>query len=275
MGHLTIHSQVHPAAVAQGGGRPSGAFSSMPDPTAGSPAALALPMDARFADQASVRPAASRRPAAGTIAAGQGAAMAWRITGQLVETCSCNMLCPCYFGVPELAIPDQGWCAMAFLFRIREGQSDGVDLDGLDAVVVLDFPGNPYLGGGTARLYLDGRGSAAQQSELEAFLTGERGGPWGVVCSLLTSWLPTRTGQIVVDEQGDVLVGTVGEVGQLRSTLMRAPDGRATTLQAFGFGCAIEIDAVELAPSGSRWQDPEVRRFETRSGSRSTFDWHG
>jgi hypothetical protein len=138
------------------------------------------------------------------------------------------------------------------------------------------FPGNPYLGGGTARLYLDARGergAAARARGVFSPVCAAVRGAW--VCSLLTSWLPTRTAQIEVDEQGDALVGTVGELGQLRSTLMRAPDGRATTLQAFGFGCAIGIDAVELAPSGSRWQDPEVRRFETRSGSRSTFDWRG
>ena len=44
-------------------------------------------------------------------------AMAWRLTGQLVETCSCNMFCPCWFTVQELMIMDQGWCASAIAFR--------------------------------------------------------------------------------------------------------------------------------------------------------------
>jgi hypothetical protein len=201
--------------------------------------------------------------------------MAWRLSGQLVETCSCNMLCPCYFGVPELAVPDKGWCAMAFLFRIQAGESDGVDVSGRDVVVVLDFPGNPYLGGGVARLYLDETADAAQRRELEVLFTGERGGPWGVVCSLLTGWLPLRVAHIDVREESDTVVTTVGEIGELQSTLLRHPDGRATTLHAFGFGCTLEIDSVELAPSGSHWSDPELRQFETRSGTRSTFAWSG
>jgi hypothetical protein len=201
--------------------------------------------------------------------------MAWRITGQLIETCSCNMLCPCYFGVPELAVPDQGWCAMVFLFRIRVGESDDVDLGGRDVVAVLDFPGNPYLGGGVARLYLDETTAAAQRRELEELFTGRKGGPWGVVCTLLTSWLPSQVARIEVREEGDTVVTTVGDLGEQQSTLLRHPDGRATTMHAFGFGCTLEIDAIELAPSGSHWNDPELRRFETKSGSRSTFAWSG
>ena len=37
--------------------------------------------------------------------------MSWRIKGEFVESCSCNMLCPCWYGVKELMIMDQGWCA--------------------------------------------------------------------------------------------------------------------------------------------------------------------
>jgi hypothetical protein len=164
---------------------------------------------------------------------------------------------------------------MAFLFRISAGESDGVDLGGHDVVVVLDFPGNPYFGGGIARLYLDESASAAQRQELEALFTGNRGGPRGVVCSLLSDWLPVRIARIEVSEEGDSVVTTVGGIGEMRSTLLRHPDGRATTLNAFGFGCTLEIDSVELAPSGSRWSDQEMRQFETRSGTRSGFAWSG
>jgi hypothetical protein len=28
--------------------------------------------------------------------------MAWNLTAEFTETCSCNMLCPCWYGVKEL-----------------------------------------------------------------------------------------------------------------------------------------------------------------------------
>ncbi len=34
--------------------------------------------------------------------------MAWTIRAEMVETCSCNMLRPCWYGVKELMIMDQG-----------------------------------------------------------------------------------------------------------------------------------------------------------------------
>jgi hypothetical protein len=50
----------------------------------------------------------------------EGETMAWNLKGQLVESCSCNMFCPCWFGVQDLMIMDQGWCAGVLGFRIRK-----------------------------------------------------------------------------------------------------------------------------------------------------------
>lgn len=49
--------------------------------------------------------------------------MSWNIAGQWIESCSRNMLCPCWFGMKELAVQDQGWCATADVFRIQQGSS--------------------------------------------------------------------------------------------------------------------------------------------------------
>lgn len=65
------------------------------------------------------------------------------------------MLCPCWFGVKELMIMDQGYCAAPILFRIQNGNVDGIDLKGRDIVVLFDFPGPTILdGNATSRLYI-------------------------------------------------------------------------------------------------------------------------
>ena len=61
--------------------------------------------------------------------------MAWNLSGQFIEACSCNVMCPCWFGVKELMVMDQGWCATTQLYQIDQGNSDGVDLSG--RVVIL------------------------------------------------------------------------------------------------------------------------------------------
>ena len=82
--------------------------------------------------------------------------MAWSLTADFTETCSCNMLCPCWFGVKELMIMDQGYCAGALLFRVSQGSADGVDLSGRVVALAADWPGPTLLdGNGTGRLYID------------------------------------------------------------------------------------------------------------------------
>ena len=67
--------------------------------------------------------------------------MTWNLSGKMVENCTCNMLCPCWFGVKELMIMDKGYCGAPILFRIQDGSADGIDLKGRDIVMALDFPG--------------------------------------------------------------------------------------------------------------------------------------
>lgn len=93
--------------------------------------------------------------------------MAWNLSGELIETCSCNMLCPCWYGVKELMIMDRGWCASPMLWRIEEGSCEGVDLKGLTFAFVTFFPGPTlYDGNGTARLYVDDSATADQRMAL-------------------------------------------------------------------------------------------------------------
>src|SRR5262245_40329467 len=123
--------------------------------------------------------------------------MAWRLTGQMIETCSCNMFCPCWFLVQEVMVMDKGWCASALGFRAPEGNSNGVRLGGRTVVLALDFPGPTLLdGNATARLYIDDGSNADQRRELEAICSGKVGGPMGGVAPLITKWLPARTAKI-------------------------------------------------------------------------------
>lgn len=200
--------------------------------------------------------------------------MAWRLTGQFIETCSCTMLCPCWFGVPELAIQDQGWCATAAAVRVQEGEADGVSLAGQTVVIAFDFPDVIFNGGGTGRLYLDQRASAEQRRALEAIFTGRQGGPMEALAALLSTWLPSRTAPLDVTDDGDAVTVKVGDIGRVESRRLRDGEGKDFTLRGGGFLTGLRMEALELAPSNSRWSDPEMpRQFETKSGGRAPISW--
>ena len=129
--------------------------------------------------------------------------MTWNLSGKMVENCTCNMLCPCWFGVKELMIMDQGYCAAPILFRIQNGSIDGVDLKRRDVVLAVDFPGPTILdGNATYRLYIDEAADERQRKELEAIFKGKRGGPMEMISSLSTKWLPTQSTKIEVNDDG-------------------------------------------------------------------------
>jgi hypothetical protein len=200
--------------------------------------------------------------------------MAWRLNGQLIETCSCNMFCPCWFTVQELMIMDQGWCASAIAFRVEAGDADGVDLGGRTVVFVPDFPGPTLFdGNATARLYFDDGASAEQRRALEAIFTGQQGGPMAILSPLVATWLPAQTMPIDVQEADETITVTVGNVGQVQSRLLRDGQGQGFQLRGGGFVAALGMEAADLAPGGSRWSDPDLRQFETKSGARGAFRW--
>ena len=203
--------------------------------------------------------------------------MAWNVSGQLAEGCSCNVMCPCWFGVKELMVMDQGWCDSTLLFLVSQGSSDGVDLSGRSVVVAVDLPGPTMLdGNGTARLYIDDGANADQQRELEAVFSGAKGGPMEILAGLLTKMLPTQTASITVQDDGGDLTVTVGNFGVIKSQPLNDEAGRPTVIQNAMFAQHLQLSDPQVAPSGHRWTDPDLpRAFDAKSGARATFAWSG
>lgn len=204
--------------------------------------------------------------------------MGWRVKGELVESCSCNMLCPCWYGVKELMVMDQGWCASPWLIRIQEGESNGVDISGLSVVLAMFFPGPTLLdGNGTGRLHIDDRADEAQRRELEAIFTAQRGGPLVVPGSLLTTWLPTMFSSIDITETDGTVTARVGDHGVIVSTRLVNEEGDRMTMQNAGFALALQFrnKTAELAPSnGSTWNDPDLpQAWEGKSGAVGSISW--
>lgn len=174
---------------------------------------------------------------------------------------------------------DQGWCDIVIGFPIREGSSDGVTLDGREVVFTADFPGPTFFdGNATARMFIDAGADHDQQRELEAIFQGQKGGPMGNLAPLVTTWLPTKTANIRIQEEGDTISVAVEGTGHMRSNRLRDSEGNTFTLRGGGFisGFGLNETTLELAPTGADWADEEMpRRFETKSGARGNFTWSG
>jgi hypothetical protein len=204
--------------------------------------------------------------------------VAWNLTGELVESCSCNMFCPCWYGVRELMVMDRGWCGTPLLFRIQNRSSNGINLSGLTVVVTAFFPGPTlYDGNATARLFVEDSTTNDQRREMEAIMQGKQGGPMEVLASLISQWLPTESTRIDVHEQNGAVTANIGNIGQIRSERLKNEAGQQVTMQNAGIAMLFQLEnnTAELAPSeGSRWSDPDMpQQWESRSGAVGRFTW--
>jgi hypothetical protein len=202
--------------------------------------------------------------------------MAWNLRGRVIETCSCNMLCPCWYGVKELMVMDRGWCNTTQWYLIQGGRSAEVDLGTRTVVLTMDFPGPTLFdGNGTGRLYIDDGASAEQRRELEGIFQGKKGGAPELLGNIVANWLPTKGARIEINE-GDKTTARVAGVGQVESNLLKDESGRVMTTQNVGFASFFNADGLntQLAPGSAQWSDSELPHpMEHRSGARTTVNW--
>jgi hypothetical protein len=196
--------------------------------------------------------------------------MAWRLTGTYYSSCSCNVGCPCIFGEME---GDQGWCSGTLVFDVRAGDVDGTDVSGTKVVLTGDFPSGFLAGNGKGRIYFDPGVSQEQRSALEPVFSGRQGGIFELLGTLVPDFLPAKEAPISIqtDEQATTRI-KVGDFGAFVVQPLRGPEGDFTRLL---HGSAAFRDDIILAKgTGSRWQDPEMRQWESGGhAEQADFDW--
>lgn len=101
----------------------------------------------------------------------------WRLSGQVLVACNCDWGCPCNFN----ALPTAGKCEGGWTWHVEEGSYNDTSLGGLNFSVYVNWPGAIHEGNGEALILVDERASDEQRSAIERLLTGEVGGPWGIL----------------------------------------------------------------------------------------------
>ena len=101
--------------------------------------------------------------------------MAWNVAGTYIETCSCDLMCPCNFSFDHGATYD--YCRAALAFNIKVGEIDGTDVSGLKAAFVIDTPKVMTDGNWRLAVFIDDQASDEQAEKLTAVFTGQLGGP--------------------------------------------------------------------------------------------------
>jgi hypothetical protein len=126
--------------------------------------------------------------------------MAWQLKGSYVETCSCELMCPCNLSFDHGATYE--FCRVSLVFNIREGDIDGTDIAGRKVVVIADTPKVMTEGNWKLGVFIDDQASDAQFEQLVKVFSGQLGGPMAALTPLVGEILGVERAAIELHDDG-------------------------------------------------------------------------
>ena len=126
--------------------------------------------------------------------------MSWSLRGSYVETCSCELMCPCNLSLDHGATYD--FCRVTLVFNIREGEIEGTDISGLKVVAIADTPKVMTEGNWRLGVFVDDQATEEQAEKLVQVFSGQLGGPMAALAPLVGEMLGVERARIEVDDDG-------------------------------------------------------------------------
>ena len=126
--------------------------------------------------------------------------MAWSLKGSYVETCSCDLICPCNATMDHGATYD--YCRVVLGFNIREGEIEGTDVSGLKVAAIADTPKVMTEGNWRLGVFVDENASDEQADKLVQVFGGQLGGPMAGLGPLVGEMLGVERAAIEMEDDG-------------------------------------------------------------------------
>jgi hypothetical protein len=152
--------------------------------------------------------------------------MTWRLAGEYLENCNCDILCPCI--TSSLQGPaDNERCYVPLAVQVREGESDGIRLDDLNFVLVIDSPAVMGQGSWRVALYIDERADEHQRQALGEILSGAKGGPPAMLAGLIGEQLGVKFVPVTFESRDGRKRMAVPGIMEFEVEGVRAPESNA------------------------------------------------
>jgi hypothetical protein len=126
--------------------------------------------------------------------------MSWTLKGSYVETCSCELMCPCNLSFDHGATYD--FCRATLAFHIREGEVDGTDISDLKIAFIIDTPKVMTEGNWRMGIFVDDQATDEQADKLVQIFSGQLGGPMAGLAPLVGEMLGVERAKIQFDDDG-------------------------------------------------------------------------
>ena len=126
--------------------------------------------------------------------------MSWNVTGHYVETCSCELMCPCNLSLDHGATYD--FCRVTLVFSIHQGTVEGTDVAGCAVAVIADTPKVMTDGNWRVGVFVSDVATDEQFEKLVQVFSGQLGGPMAALSPLIGEMLGVRRASVQVEHDG-------------------------------------------------------------------------
>jgi hypothetical protein len=201
---------------------------------------------------------------------------AWNISGQYVETCNCDFVCPCILG--QMAVrPSKGSCTFAMAMQVERGSFGDVPLNGLTFIVLGMTPEEMGKGNWSVGLVIDERATAAQRDAITAIASGAAGGPMAPLAGLIGKFLGVEQAPIRIEQDGKKFTVTAGKLVDMAGEGAMGIDPNATEpmyLENTGHPVSNRLAVAHASKShvhalGLTWDDASGKN----NGHYAPFNW--
>jgi hypothetical protein len=136
--------------------------------------------------------------------------MSWSLKGSYVETCSCDLICPCNASFDHGATYD--FCRVVLAFNIREGEIEGTDIAGCKVAAIADTPKVMTDGNWRMGVFVDDQATDEQADKLVKVFSGQLGGPMEALGPLVGEFAGVERAPIEFHDDGVRHSVRVGDV---------------------------------------------------------------
>ncbi len=193
----------------------------------------------------------------------------WMIRGREYGNCVCAWGCPCQFN----ARSTHGFCEAVVAGHIDEGYFNDIRLDGLNFVLLVQWPGEIAEGNGKQQAIIDERADAAQREALRKIMYGKSTTPGATHFYVYNSTMAqvldplhapialaidveARTARLnvpgLVESEGSPIVNP--HTGGHSRARIHLPDGFEYTFAEMGTGTSRVQASIQMQLSGSYGQ---------------------
>jgi len=197
--------------------------------------------------------------------------LSWNLTGSYVETCSCELMCPCNLSFDHGATYD--YCRVTLVFDIREGEVEGTDVGGRTVAVIADTPKVMTDGNWRLGMFVDDGANDHQVEKLTGVFGGQKGGPMAGLAPLIGEVLGVERAPIEVVEEGlrhSVRIGDAIDFEIEDIVPFGVETGKPARLTGIFHPVASELTAAEAKRSKI---DAFGISYEGKTGLSSRFSW--